>query len=96
MTARERRAFARLVEIVCAPLPPLPPVADTDAVASFERWMAAAPRLNRIGARAALLLAGERVGRARAPPRRGSRQLLRRPARREGGRLCALSGPTSA
>lgn len=61
MTARERRAFARLVEVVCAPLPPLPPVAETDAVAAFERWMAAAPRLNRFGARAALLLAGERL-----------------------------------
>lgn len=61
MTAHERRAFARLVEIVCAPAPPLPPVAETDAVAAFERWMAAAPLLNRIGARAALLLAGRRL-----------------------------------
>lgn len=58
MTGRERAAFARLVEIVCAPAPPLPPVADTDAVAGFERWMTTAPRLNRIATRAALLFAG--------------------------------------
>lgn len=61
MTGRERRAFARLIEIVCAPAPPLPPVAQTDAVAAFERWMINAPRLNRIGARAALFFGGERA-----------------------------------
>lgn len=61
MTRRERRAFARLVETVCAPVPPLPPVHETDAVAAFERWMAGAPAVNRIGARAALLLLGDRT-----------------------------------
>jgi hypothetical protein len=61
VTGRERRAFARLIEIVCAPAPPLPPVADTDAVAAFERWMASAPRLNRVATRAALLLGGDRL-----------------------------------
>jgi hypothetical protein len=61
MTARERRAFARLIEIVCAPLPPLPPVADTDAVAAFERWMRQAPALNRGLTRLALLTLGARV-----------------------------------
>jgi hypothetical protein len=61
VTRRERRAFARLVEIVCAPQPPLPPVAQTDAVDAFERWMARAPTLNRVLARGVLLLLGERV-----------------------------------
>jgi hypothetical protein len=61
VTRRERRAFARLVELVCAPEPPLPPVAETDAVESFERWMQRAPALNRFASRAALSLLGERV-----------------------------------
>lgn len=61
MSGRERRAFARLVDIVCAPLPPLPPVHETDAVAAFERWMAGAPRVNRLAVRAALLTLGDRV-----------------------------------
>ena len=61
MTARERRTFARLVERVCAPAPPLPPVAETDAVAAFEAWMANAPALNRMLARGALITLGDRV-----------------------------------
>ena len=61
MTRRERRTFARLVEIVCAPQPPLPPVAQTDAVEAFERWMERAPAVNRSFTRAALLVLGERV-----------------------------------
>ena len=61
MTARERRTFARLVERVCAPAPPLPLVQDTDAVAAFEAWMDRAPALNRVLARAALLTLGDRV-----------------------------------
>jgi hypothetical protein len=61
VTARERRTFTRLVERVCAPAPPLPPVADTDAVAAFEAWMAQAPAINRVLARAALLTLGDRV-----------------------------------
>jgi hypothetical protein len=32
----------------------LPPVRDTDAVAFFDRWMARAPRVNRIALRALL------------------------------------------
>lgn len=61
MTRGERRTFARLVEQVCAPAPPLPPVAETDAVAAFEAWMRRAPRVNRTAARAALLVMGDRV-----------------------------------
>jgi hypothetical protein len=61
VTARERRTFTRLVERVCAPAPPLPAVADTDAVAAFEAWMARAPALNRVLARGALLALGDRV-----------------------------------
>jgi hypothetical protein len=61
VTTRERRALVRLIEAVCAPAPPLPPVRDTDAVEAFERWMAVAPALNRALARAALLGLGDRV-----------------------------------
>jgi hypothetical protein len=53
--------FARLVEQVCAPVPPLPPVAETDAVQAFEAWMDRAPALNRVLARAALFTLGDRV-----------------------------------
>lgn len=59
MRARERRAFTRLVERTCAPRPPLPPVEETDAVDAYERWLAAAPRLNRVAIRL-LVLAGAR------------------------------------
>jgi len=37
---REARAAAALVDAVAAPEPPLPAVADTDAVASFATWLA--------------------------------------------------------
>ena len=55
MTGRECAAFASLVEDVVRPGDPLPPVGRTDAVAAFERWLAAAPRLNRTLLRVALL-----------------------------------------
>jgi hypothetical protein len=55
VTAAERRTFAAVVDAVCAPEPPLPPVADTDAVAAFEHWMSTAPAPNRVAVRAALL-----------------------------------------
>jgi hypothetical protein len=61
VTGRERATFARLVDRVCAPVPPLPPVAETDAVDAFEAWMDQAPKLNRALARAALLTLGDRV-----------------------------------
>ena len=43
-----------LADAAAAPEPPLPPVAETDAAAAFEAWLAAAPRHNRAALRAAL------------------------------------------
>jgi hypothetical protein len=57
-----------LVDAVVAPEPPLPPVAATDALAAFARWLAQAPRLNRSAVHAALAgleLAPLAAGRAR-------------------------------
>ena len=54
LTARERQLFARLVERTVTPGADLPAVADTDAVAAFERWLGMAPRGNRLGLRALL------------------------------------------
>jgi hypothetical protein len=51
---REARAVEALVDAVAAPRPPLPPVADTDAVASFATWIALAPQPNRALLHAAL------------------------------------------
>ena len=56
MTRFERRRFAALVEDTVRPRPPLPPVAATDAVEAFERWLAAAPAFNRVALRALLLV----------------------------------------
>jgi hypothetical protein len=76
MNARERDIFACLVDTIVAPAPPLPPVRETDAVDAFDRWLAAAPRLNRAGLRAALLSLGAlRLRRRDAPARL---RLLRR------------------
>ena len=55
LTRREARAFTRLIERAVAPRPPLPDVADTDALDAVERWLTAAPRLNRNALRAALV-----------------------------------------
>jgi hypothetical protein len=72
VTRREADIFAAVVDAVVDPEPPLPPVAETDAVAAFDRWLAAAPPLNRAALRA-LLYAMERVtgegARLRALPR---------------------------
>jgi hypothetical protein len=51
---REAAALAALIDAVAAPRPPLPPVAETDAVAAFARWLGYAPRINRAALRAAL------------------------------------------
>jgi hypothetical protein len=81
MTRREASIFAAVVDAVVDPEPPLPPVADTDAVAAFERWLAAAPPLNRAALRA-LLYAVEvapRIhegARLRALPRAGRLRAL--------------------
>jgi hypothetical protein len=70
MSRREADIFACLVDTVVAPAPPLPPVRDTDAVESFERWLAAGPRVNRIALRALLLgLGAARIRRRTADER---------------------------
>ena len=63
LTPREASIFACITDTVVAPEPVLPPVRDTDAVGFLDRWLAAAPRLNRIGLRA-LLYAAELAPRA--------------------------------
>jgi hypothetical protein len=67
LSAREARIFACLADTVLAPTPPLPPVDRTDAVEAFDAWLAAGPRLTRLGVRAALLAleAAPRLTRAR-------------------------------
>ena len=69
MTDRERTAVARLVADVVRPGPPLPAVDRTDAVAAFERWLAAAPRLNRVLLRGALLAIDRHTRRLSRPER---------------------------
>jgi hypothetical protein len=54
LTPREASIFACFTDVVVAPEPLLPPVRETDAVASFDDWMARSPRLNRTGMRALL------------------------------------------
>ena len=54
MTSREAALFARLVEDTVRPGGVLPPVLQTDAVAAFDAWLRAAPRLNRLVLRGAL------------------------------------------
>jgi hypothetical protein len=63
LTAREAAVVAVLADTVAAPEPPLPPVADTDAVAAFDRWLVHAPALNRLALRAVLYPAGARLRR---------------------------------
>jgi hypothetical protein len=58
VTAAERRAFEAFATAAVAPAPPLPPVRATDAARAFEATLAAAPRLNRVVLRAAMLVAG--------------------------------------
>jgi hypothetical protein len=74
--AREARAAGALVDAVAAPEPPLPAVADTDAVASFATWLAYAPQPNRALLRAALL--GLVAARIAQRDRAGRLALLRR------------------
>ena len=54
MRRREAAALAALIDAVAAPRPPLPAVAETDALAAFDRWLGYAPVLNRAAMRAAL------------------------------------------
>ena len=57
ISGREASIFACLTDTVLAPTPLLPHVRDTDTVASFDRWLAHSPRLNRLGLRALVYLA---------------------------------------
>jgi hypothetical protein len=56
LSAREAAIVAVLTDAVTAPRSPLPGIAETDAVAAFERWLARAPRANRAALRVALQL----------------------------------------
>jgi hypothetical protein len=78
LTPREASIFACVCDTVVAPEPLLPPVRDTDAVESFDRLLAASPRLNRAALRllvyaAELAPAAVRMKRLRrlAPQQRG-------------------------
>ena len=57
LTPREASIFACLTDTIVAPAPVLPAVKRTDAVASFDRTLELAPRLNRVGLRALLYVA---------------------------------------
>jgi hypothetical protein len=83
LTAREASIFACVCDTVIAPEPVLPPVRETDAVAAFDRMVAASPRVNRLGLRA-LLYAAEL-----SPLTVGARARLRRLD--ESGRAQALA-----
>jgi hypothetical protein len=72
LSPREASIFACLTDAVVAPRKPLPPVADTDAVAFFDAWLARAPRLNRVALRG--LLYAVELG----PHALGARRRLRR------------------
>jgi hypothetical protein len=63
LTPREASIFACVCDTVVAPEPLLPAVRDTDAVESFDRLLAASPRLNRAALRL-LLHAAELAPRA--------------------------------
>jgi hypothetical protein len=55
ISPREASIFAALVDTVVAPAPPLPPVRDTDAAFAMDAGLAAAPAINRLAVRVALL-----------------------------------------
>jgi hypothetical protein len=76
VTSREQAALAALIDAVAAPRPPLPPVARTDAVEAFQRWLAFAPRINRAALRTAL--AGLAIARFPRRDRAARLALLRR------------------
>jgi hypothetical protein len=92
LSPREASIFACVADTLLAPAPPLPPIHATDAVSSFDAWLARAPAINRMGLRAVLLALelAPRLTRARvrwrrlSPPARLA--LLERLARRPGGR----------
>jgi hypothetical protein len=55
VTGRELSIFACLTDVFVAPVAPLPPVRETDAALAFARSLEAAPALNVLALRAALL-----------------------------------------
>lgn len=65
MTGREAARFTALVQDTVRPGGPLPAVRETDAVAAFDAWLRAAPRLNRLALRALLRLPAPWAGSAR-------------------------------
>jgi hypothetical protein len=73
ISPREASIFACLTETVVQPTDPLPPVSHTDAVASFDRWMARSPAPNRAGIR--VLLYAFEAGPLLAGFRRRARRL---------------------
>ena len=77
LSAREASIFNCLCDTVVAPEPPLPPVAETDAVEAFDRLLAAGTPANRAGLRALLLVAGAGL---RRRPRARRTALLERAA----------------
>jgi hypothetical protein len=77
LSGREASIFACLCDTVVAPVPPLPAVAETDAVEAFDRYLADLPPLNRLGMRA-MVHAAEL-----APRALGQRARLRRLGERE-------------
>jgi hypothetical protein len=92
LSAREASIFACLTDTLLAPAPPLPPVHETDAVASFDAWLLRAPRANRVALRGLLLaleiapwLLGARMRWRRLSPARRL-ALLQRLERIGGGR----------
>ena len=71
LTPREASIFACVCDTVVAPEPALPAVRETDAVGFFDRWLAAAPALNRLALRGLLYVA------ELAPRALGQRRRLR-------------------
>ena len=69
LSPREARIFVCLADTVLAPAPPLPPIAETDAIEAFDAWLAASPPANRMAMRALLRALGARMLRL-APGRR--------------------------
>jgi hypothetical protein len=81
---REASIFTCLTDAFVAPEPLLPAVRDTDALATFDTWLARSPTLNRVGLRVLLHIAelapllfgaGRRL--RRLDPRRRRRWLTR-------------------
>ena len=80
LSGREASIVACLCDTVVAPAPPLPAVADTDAVQAFDYYLATSPPLNRLGLRVLVHLA------ELAPRLMGQGARLRRLGREERGR----------